>query len=128
MMDSNFAALQQLHSSLRVAIYCRLTKDDNLDGESASIHNQRDMLETWCQEHGYTVVGVYADDGWSGTNFERPAFQAMMDDVKAGKIDCIVVKDLSRFGRNYLDAGEYIEKIFPFFVIRFSRSMTITTA
>lgn len=66
-MDSNFAALQQLHnSSLRVAIYCRLSKDDNLDGESASIHNQRDMLETWCQEHGFTVAGVYADDGYSG--------------------------------------------------------------
>lgn len=61
MMDSNFAALQQLHSSLRVAIYCRLSKDDNLDGESASIHNQRDMLETWCQEHGFTVAGVYAE-------------------------------------------------------------------
>ncbi len=60
-MDSNFAALQQLHSSLRVAIYCRLSKDDNLDGESASIHNQRDMLETWCQEHGFTVASVYAD-------------------------------------------------------------------
>ncbi len=56
MMDSNFAALQQLHSNLRVAIYCRLSKDDNLDGESASIHNQRDMLETWCQEHGYPAL------------------------------------------------------------------------
>lgn len=62
MIDSNFAALQQLHdSSLWVAIYCRLLKDDNLDGESASIQNQRDMLETWCQECRFTVVGVYAE-------------------------------------------------------------------
>ncbi len=61
MTDSNFAALQQLHSSLRVAIYCRLSKDDNLDGESVSIQNQWDMLETWCQERRLTVVGVYAE-------------------------------------------------------------------
>ncbi len=71
-MDSNFAALQQLHSSLRVAIYCRLSKDDNLDGESASIQNQRDMLETWCQEHGFSVAGVYADDGYSGLYMDIP--------------------------------------------------------
>lgn len=64
-MDSNFAALQQLHSNLRVAIYCRLSKNYNFDEESASIHNQRDMLETWCQEHGFTVAGVYADDGYN---------------------------------------------------------------
>ena len=80
-MDSNFAALQQLHSSLWVAIYCRLSKDDNLDGESASIHNQRDMLETWCQEHGYAVAGVYADDGYSGLYMDRPDFQRMFDVV-----------------------------------------------
>ena len=65
------------------------------------------------------MVDIYIDNGFSGTNFERPAFQKMMEDAKRGKINCIIVKDLSRFGRSYLEAGNYLEKIFPFLNIRF---------
>ena len=61
----------------------------------------------------------YADDGYSGVNFDRPAFQEMMDDVKAGRINCIIVKDLSRFGRNYIETGKYLEQVFPFLSVRF---------
>ena len=118
-MDSNFAALQQLHSSLRVAIYCRLSKDDNLDGESASIHNQRDMLETWCQEHGYTVAGVYADDGYSGLYMDRPDFQRMLADCKQGKIDIVVTKDMSRLTRNSTHSGQLRDEFFPKHHIRY---------
>lgn len=119
MMDSNFAALQQLHSNLRVAIYCRLSKDDNLDGESASIHNQRDMLETWCQEHGFTVAGVYADDGYSGLYMDRPDFQRMLADCKQGKIDIVVTKDMSRLTRNSTHSGQLRDEFFPKHHIRY---------
>ena len=119
MMDSNFAALQQLHSSLRVAIYCRLSKDDNLDGQSASIHNQRDMLETWCQEHGYTVAGVYADDGYSGLYMDRPDFQRMLADCKQCKIDIVVTKDMSRLTRNSTHSGQLRDEFFPKHHIRY---------
>ena len=119
-MDSNFAALQQLHnSSLRVAIYCRLSKDDNLDGESASIQNQRDMLETWCQERRLTVVGVYADDGYSGLYMDRPDFQRMLSDCKQGKIDVVVTKDMSRLTRNSTHSGQLRDEFFPKHHIRY---------
>lgn len=118
-MDSNFAALQQLHGNLRVAIYCRLSKDDNLDGESASIHNQRDMLETWCQEHGFTVAGVYADDGYSGLYMDRPDFQRMLADCKQGKIDIVVTKDMSRLTRNSTHSGQLRDEFFPKHHIRY---------
>ena len=118
-MDSNFAALQQLHGNLRVAIYCRLSKDDNLDGESASIHNQRDMLEAWCQEHGFTVAGVYADDGYSGLYMDRPDFQRMLADCKQGKIDIVVTKDMSRLTRNSTHSGQLRDEFFPKHHIRY---------
>lgn len=84
------------------ALYLRLSRDDELQGESGSIQTQRMMLRQYAEEHGLTVVGEYIDDGWSGTNFDRPGFQRMIDDIEEGKINCVVTKDLSRLGRNYI--------------------------
>lgn len=100
--------------------YVRLSREDGDREESNSITGQKGLIRDYFSRHPeLRECGMRVDDGFSGSSFERPAFQAMMADVKAGRIDCIVVKDLSRFGRNYLDAGEYIEKIFPFLGIRF---------
>ena len=75
------------------ALYMRLSRDDENYGDSVSIETQRTILQQYAKEQGLHVVGVYVDDGWSGTNFERPDFQRMMDDVEAGKVNCIVTKD-----------------------------------
>ena len=95
------------------ALYLRLSRDDELQGESGSIQTQRMMLRQYAAEHGLTVVDEYIDDGWSGTNFERPSFQRMIDDIEDGKINCVVTKDLSRLGRNYILTGQYTEIYFP---------------
>ena len=95
------------------ALYLRLSRDDELQGESGSIQTQRLMLRQYAAEHGLTVVDEYIDDGWSGTNFERPSFQRMIDDIEDGKINCVVTKDLSRLGRNYILTGQYTEIYFP---------------
>ena len=101
-------------------LYLRLSRDDGDKEESNSITGQRALLRDYLTKHPeLREYAVRVDDGFSGSTFERPAFGAMLADVKAGKTDCIIVKDLSRFGRNYLDAGEYIEKIFPFLGVRF---------
>lgn len=104
----------------RATLYLRLSREDGDKEESNSITGQRNLLRDFLKRH--TDIQEYAvkiDDGWSGSSFERPSFKEMMEDVKVGRTDCIIVKDLSRFGRNYLDAGEYIEKIFPFMGVRF---------
>ena len=75
------------------AIYCRLSQDDGSVGESGSIQTQRTLLTQYCEEHGITIGGYYCDDGWSGTNFERPDFKRMLDDIEAGKINMVIVKD-----------------------------------
>lgn len=101
-------------------LYLRLSRDDGDKEESNSITGQRELLRDYIsQRPEFREYAVRVDDGFSGSTFERPSFQAMIEDVKAGRTDCIIVKDLSRFGRNYLDAGEYIEKIFPFLGVRF---------
>jgi site-specific DNA recombinase len=101
-------------------LYLRLSRDDGDKEESNSITGQRELLRDYIsQRPELREYAVRVDDGFSGSTFERPSFQKMIEDVKAGRTDCIVVKDLSRFGRNYLDAGEYIEKIFPFLGVRF---------
>lgn len=100
--------------------YVRLSREDDDREESNSITGQKDMIRDFFSRHPeFIECGMRVDDGFSGSSFDRPAFQKMMADVRAGEIDCIVVKDLSRFGRNYLDAGEYIEQIFPFLGVRF---------
>ena len=101
-------------------LYLRLARDDGDKEESNSITGQRELLRDYIsQRPEFREYAVRVDDGFSGSTFERPSFQKMIEDVKAGRTDCIIVKDLSRFGRNYLDAGEYIEKIFPFLGVRF---------
>lgn len=101
--------------------YVRLSHEDGDDKEeSNSVTNQRDLIRDYLCCHPELVeCGMKVDDGYTGSNFQRPAFQEMMADVRVGKVNCIVVKDLSRFGREYLEAGEYIEKIFPFLGVRF---------
>lgn len=104
----------------RATLYLRLSREDGDKEESNSIAGQRNLLRDFLKQHpDIQEYAVQIDDGWSGSTFERPSFQKMMEDVKTGKTDCIIVKDLSRFGRNYLDAGEYIEKLFPFMGVRF---------
>ena len=95
------------------ALYMRLSRDDELQGESGSIQTQRMMLRQYAAEHGLNVIDEYIDDGWSGTNFDRPDFQRMIDDIEDGKINCVVTKDLSRLGRNYILTGQYTEIYFP---------------
>ena len=102
-----------LASSFRAAIYCRLSKDDDLDGESASIANQRAMLETYCEKQGWEVVAVYQDDGYTGLNMERPDLKRMLKAIERRQINLVVTKDLSRLGRNYLQTGFLIEDFFP---------------
>lgn len=104
----------------QAALYVRLSREDGDKAESDSIGNQKELLHQFVElESDISVFDVYVDDGWSGTNFERPEFKRMIDDIKAKKIDCVIVKDLSRFGRNYIEVGQYIEKIFPLMDIRF---------
>ena len=101
------------------AEYARLSDEDEQDGESCSIDSQRKMMQQYCESKGFQAVGFYADDGYSGTNFDRPNFQRMLEDIKRGKVNMVVVKDLSRFGRNYVDAGYYIEQVFDQYNVRF---------
>ena len=101
------------------AIYCRLSQDDGSAGESGSIQTQKTLLTQYCKEHNIRIVDYYCDDGWSGTNFERPEFKRMIDDIENGKINTVIVKDLSRFGREYAQMGLYIEHYFEEKGIRF---------
>ena len=101
------------------ALYMRLSRDDETYGDSVSIETQRIILQKYAEENGFTNTFEYVDDGYSGTNFERPGFKKMMDDVDAGKINCIIVKDLSRFGREHIMMGMYFEFTFPEKNIRF---------
>lgn len=100
-------------TTYNAALYLRLSRDDELQGESGSIQTQRLMLQQYAAEHGLTVANEYIDDGWSGTNFDRPGFQRMIDDIEDGKINCVITKDLSRLGRNYILTGQYTEIYFP---------------
>lgn len=97
----------------------RLSRDDEKAGESLSIENQRIILQKFVTERGGVIADEYIDDGWSGTSFDRPEVKRLLDDAQAGKIQTIVVKDLSRFGRNYIQVGQYIDYIFPAYGIRF---------
>lgn len=94
------------------ALYCYLSQDDLLAGESNSITNQKEILLKYAKDNGFPDPQFYVDDGWSGTTFQRPDFMRIVRDMEDGKIGIIVTKDLSRLGRNYLKTGEYIEIIF----------------
>lgn len=103
----------------QAAIYCRLSQDDGSLGDSGSIQTQKALLTQYCQEHHMEIVDCYCDDGWSGTNFNRPAFQRMIGDIEGGKVNTVIVKDLSRFGREYAQMGLYIEHYFEEKGVRF---------
>ncbi len=101
------------------AFYCRLSRDDDNEGDSNSIQHQKQILEKYAIDHGIKHYKFYVDDGYSGTNFNRPGFKEMLADIEAGHISTVVVKDMSRFGRNYLEVGMYTEIMFPEKDIRF---------
>jgi len=106
-----------------VAVYLRLSRDDvsgSGSAESNSIRSQRDLIRAYIRkQEDMEIYDIYVDDGWSGANFDRPSFRRMMEDIEAGHIDCVIVKDLSRFGRDYIEAGRLIQKTFPAFSVRF---------
>ena len=104
----------------RCAAYVRLSQEDGDRAESNSVVNQRQMIRTFVHDRSdLTISGEYTDDGYSGVNFDRPGFIRMMEDIQAGKANCIIVKDLSRLGRNYVEVGKYLEIVFPSMGIRF---------
>ena len=102
-----------------VGIYCRLSNDDERDGESVSIENQKLLLQSYVRQMGWNEIDVYIDDGYTGTNFNRPGVQRLIEDAKAKRINLILVKDLSRFGRNYIEIGQYTDYLFPSIGCRF---------
>ena len=106
-------ASTQLSLNVKAAIYCRLSRDDENGGESVSIANQKAMLQHHVKQEGWDLIGVYADDGYSGTNFDRPDFNRMLDDIEKGFVNLVITKDLSRLGRDYLKTGYYTEVYFP---------------
>ena len=106
-------------TTYNAGIYVRLSQEDMRAGESLSIENQKLILTKYVAEQGWNIIDTYVDDGYSGTDFNRPAVIRLLDDAKMGKINLIIVKDLSRFGRNYIQVGQYIDYIFPTYNIRF---------
>ena len=102
-----------------VGIYCRLSNDDERDGESVSIENQKLLLQNYVRQRGWNEVDTYIDDGYSGTNFDRPGVKRLIEDAKTKRINVILVKDLSRFGRNYIEFGQYTDYLFPSLGCRF---------
>ena len=96
----------------KVAIYCRLSKDDEQAGESVSIETQKMMLTDYCIEHQYEIYDVYVDDGFSGLNFNRPAFTRLLNDIDNGRINLVITKDLSRLGRDYIQTGYFTDVYF----------------
>ena len=111
--------LRQTNQQPITALYPRLSHEDELQGESNSISNQKHILETYAKQNGFSNLRWYTDDGYSGANFQRPGFQAMLADIEAGKVGTVIVKDMSRLGRNYLQVGMYTEMIFPQKGVRF---------
>ena len=104
---------------IKAACYCRLSDDDAQDGTSVSIETQTKILGDYCRDHGMEIFNYYKDDGYTGTNFNRPAFKQMMKDAENGAINTIIVKDLSRFGREHLQVGTYLQVTLPNMGIRF---------
>lgn len=110
---------RQSAQNLITALYPRLSRDDELQGESNSIVNQKKILEDYARKNGYSNLRFYTDDGYSGVSFDRPGFQEMLADIEAGKVGTVIVKDMSRLGRNYLQVGFYTEMLFPQKGVRF---------
>ena len=102
-----------------VALYIRLSKEDENEGPSESVTNQKSLLNEYVQQHRLSVYDTYIDDGWSGTNFDRPDFQRMISDIEAKKVNMVITKDLSRLGRDYIMTGHYMERYFPEHRVRY---------
>ena len=117
MIMENYNLISELGNAMPVVwkagIYCRLSKDDELQGESASISNQREMLENYCKTQGFEVVEVFQDDGYTGLNMDRPGLIKALEAAKDGRINLLITKDASRLGRNYLETGRLMEDFFP---------------
>ena len=111
--------MNQSNQIRKTALYCRLSQDDGIEGDSNSIQNQKSILQKFAEDHHFPSPCFYVDDGFSGGNFQRPAFQQMISDMENGEIGIIVTKDLSRLGRNQLHTGLYIEERFPMFGVRY---------
>ena len=111
--------MNQSNQIRKTALYCRLSQDDGIEGDSNSIQNQKAILQKFAEDHHFLRPCFYVDDGFSGGNFQRPAFQQMISDMENGEIGIIVTKDLSRLGRNQLHTGLYIEERFPMFGVRY---------
>ena len=109
----------KVQNNYKVGIYVRLSKDDERAGESISIENQKLMLTKYCEEQGWNDYSIYCDDGVSGTTFDRPGVSKLIEDAKEGLINLILVKDLSRFGRNYIQVGQFTDYLFPMIGCRF---------
>lgn len=110
---------QQGNRVYKTALYLRLSRDDEGVGESSSITTQRGILQDYAKTHGLHVVGEYVDDGFSGTNYERPAFKRMVEDIEAGKVNCVITKDLSRLGRNSARTSDLLDEYFPSHDVRY---------
>lgn len=110
----------QITPKWNAGLYVRLSREDGDKIESESVSSQRSIIDDFLSAHcDINIADYYVDDGWSGTDFDRPDFQRMMEDIRNKKVNCVIVKDLSRFGRNYVEAGKYLEVVFPMFKIRF---------
>lgn len=101
------------------ALYCRLSQEDMREGNSVSIENQKNILQKYASDNGFHNCKVYVDDGYSGANFNRPAYKEMMYEVECGNVSTVIVKDQSRLGRDYLQTGMLMEVIFPQYDVRF---------
>ena len=101
------------------ALYCRLSKDDGSNSESLSIRTQKSMLMEYATRNGFGNCQYYVDDGYSGTNSDRPAFQELLDDIREGKVATVITKDQSRLGRNHIETGTYMEIFFPEHGVRY---------
>ena len=109
----------KLNNDKITALYCRLSKDDGTNNESMSISTQKTMLKDYAKRNGFLNCQFYVDDGYSGTNYDRPAFRQLIEDIQDGEVSTLITKDLSRLGRNYLETGTYIEVFFPNHDVRY---------
>ena len=109
----------QSNQQRSTALYCRLSRDDELQGDSNSIQNQKKILASYAESKGFRDPVFYVDDGYSGSSFQRPGFEKMLGDIENGSVGTVITKDLSRLGRNYIEVGRYTEIVFPQCDVRF---------
>ena len=116
----NLPISNQKTKTFKVGLYIRLSREDGDKEESSSITNQREILKRYVNENeNFFIIKEYVDDGWTGTNFNRPSFKEMLKDIEKGIIDTVITKDLSRLGRDYIDTGYYLQRYFPEHQVRY---------